>query len=279
MAGLNRYPEPHPHVLAAAPRRRSTACRPTQLLPGRGSDESIDLLVRGFCRAGVDNVDHLPADFRHVRGGRAHPGRGGARSAAACASAASRSTPPACSRPATPTRRSSSCARLTTRRAMRWIRRPSSSCWSTLAGPRAGGGRRGLHRVLRRRARSRRSSRGFRISSCCARLSKAFGLAGARVGSLIAAARNRRAARQGDSALFHSAAHHRGGARDAGAAAARHPARARGAGARRTRAAARRACEPASRARRSGPASRISCWWISRTPDARARRARATRNC
>ena len=48
-------------------------------------------------------------------------------------------------------------------------------------------------------------------------LSKAFGLAGARVGSLIAAPRNRRAACQGDPALFHPAAHHRGRARHAGA--------------------------------------------------------------
>ena len=34
-----------------------------QLLPGRGSDESIDLLVRGFCRAGVDNVIICPPTF------------------------------------------------------------------------------------------------------------------------------------------------------------------------------------------------------------------------
>jgi histidinol-phosphate/aromatic aminotransferase/cobyric acid decarboxylase-like protein len=51
-AGLNRYPEPHPTNW-----RRdwpsSTVCS-DQLLPGRGSDESIDLVVRGFCRAGVD---------------------------------------------------------------------------------------------------------------------------------------------------------------------------------------------------------------------------------
>ena len=36
---------------------------PAQLLPGRGSDESIDLLVRGFCRAGVDNVIICPPTF------------------------------------------------------------------------------------------------------------------------------------------------------------------------------------------------------------------------
>jgi histidinol-phosphate aminotransferase len=37
--------------------------RADQLLPGRGSDESIDLLTRGFCRAGVDNVIICPPTF------------------------------------------------------------------------------------------------------------------------------------------------------------------------------------------------------------------------
>ena len=61
-AGLNRYPEPHPHELAA----RLAALYDVdvaQLLPGRGSDESIDLVVRGFCRAGVDNVIICPPTF------------------------------------------------------------------------------------------------------------------------------------------------------------------------------------------------------------------------
>lgn len=61
-AGLNRYPEPHPHELAARLARLYDV-RPEQLLPGRGSDESIDLLVRGFCRAGVDNVILCPPTF------------------------------------------------------------------------------------------------------------------------------------------------------------------------------------------------------------------------
>jgi histidinol-phosphate aminotransferase len=61
-AGLNRYPEPHPHVLT---QRLAVlyAVSEQQLLPGRGSDESIDLLVRGFCRAGVDNVIICPPTF------------------------------------------------------------------------------------------------------------------------------------------------------------------------------------------------------------------------
>lgn len=62
IAGLNRYPEPHPHVLAGR-LAQLYGVRVEQLLPGRGSDESIDLLVRGFCRAGVDNVIICPPTF------------------------------------------------------------------------------------------------------------------------------------------------------------------------------------------------------------------------
>ncbi|HYJ42193.1 MAG TPA: histidinol-phosphate transaminase [Steroidobacteraceae bacterium] len=62
IAGLNRYPEPHPHALAQ--RLADLYGVPDgKLLPGRGSDESIDLLVRGFCRAGVDNVVICPPTF------------------------------------------------------------------------------------------------------------------------------------------------------------------------------------------------------------------------
>jgi histidinol-phosphate aminotransferase len=61
-AGLNRYPEPHPHELAAR-LAQLYEVRPEQLLPGRGSDESIDLVVRGFCRAGIDNVIICPPTF------------------------------------------------------------------------------------------------------------------------------------------------------------------------------------------------------------------------
>jgi histidinol-phosphate aminotransferase len=62
LAGLNRYPEPHPQALA---QRLATlyGVQEQQILPGRGSDESIDLLVRGFCRAGVDNVVICPPTF------------------------------------------------------------------------------------------------------------------------------------------------------------------------------------------------------------------------
>lgn len=62
LAGLNRYPEPHPQVLAER-LARLYGVQADQLLPGRGSDESIDLLLRGFCRAGVDNVIICPPTF------------------------------------------------------------------------------------------------------------------------------------------------------------------------------------------------------------------------
>jgi histidinol-phosphate aminotransferase len=61
-AGLNRYPEPHPYELAAR-LAEVYGVKPAQLLPGRGSDESIDLVLRGFCRAGVDNVILCPPTF------------------------------------------------------------------------------------------------------------------------------------------------------------------------------------------------------------------------
>lgn len=62
LAGLNRYPEPHPHELAEA-LARLYGVPAANLLPGRGSDESIDLVVRAFCRAGVDNVILCPPTF------------------------------------------------------------------------------------------------------------------------------------------------------------------------------------------------------------------------
>ncbi len=61
-AGLNRYPEPQPHALLERMARLYGA--PVQnLLVGRGSDEAIDLLVRAFCRAGVDRVVICPPTF------------------------------------------------------------------------------------------------------------------------------------------------------------------------------------------------------------------------
>jgi histidinol-phosphate aminotransferase len=61
-AGLNRYPEPQPRELVG----RLAALydvAPNSVLVGRGSDEAIDLLVRGFCRAGQDSVIICPPTF------------------------------------------------------------------------------------------------------------------------------------------------------------------------------------------------------------------------
>jgi histidinol-phosphate aminotransferase len=61
-AGLNRYPEPQPRALLE---RMSELYEvpAANLLVGRGSDEAIDLLVRAFCRAGRDSVLISPPTF------------------------------------------------------------------------------------------------------------------------------------------------------------------------------------------------------------------------
>jgi histidinol-phosphate aminotransferase len=61
-AGLNRYPEPHPHELTAA-LARFYGVQPECLLASRGSDEAIDLLVRSYCRAGEDAILICPPTF------------------------------------------------------------------------------------------------------------------------------------------------------------------------------------------------------------------------
>lgn len=61
-AGLNHYPEPHPHALTAA-LARFYGVEPDQLLASRGSDEAIDLLIRSYCRAGTDAVIVCPPTF------------------------------------------------------------------------------------------------------------------------------------------------------------------------------------------------------------------------
>jgi histidinol-phosphate aminotransferase len=62
IAGLNRYPEPHPYQLTAA-LARFYGVSPGMLLAGRGSDELIDLLIRSYCRAGQDAVIICPPTF------------------------------------------------------------------------------------------------------------------------------------------------------------------------------------------------------------------------
>jgi histidinol-phosphate aminotransferase len=59
---LNRYPEPQPPQLVQG-LARLYGVRPEQVLVGRGSDEAIDLLLRVFCRAGLDNVIVCPPTF------------------------------------------------------------------------------------------------------------------------------------------------------------------------------------------------------------------------
>jgi histidinol-phosphate aminotransferase len=61
-AGLNRYPEPHPLALGAA-LARLYGVEPSMLLTARGSDEAIDLLLRSYCRAGVDAILVCPPTF------------------------------------------------------------------------------------------------------------------------------------------------------------------------------------------------------------------------
>ena len=61
-AGLNRYPEPHPHALTAA--LADFYGVPAEcVLAARGSDEAIDLLIRSYCRAGEDAVLICPPTF------------------------------------------------------------------------------------------------------------------------------------------------------------------------------------------------------------------------
>lgn len=60
--GCNRYPEPQPAELVAI-LAAMYGVRHEQLLIGRGSDEAIDLLVRAFCRAGQDAILIQPPTF------------------------------------------------------------------------------------------------------------------------------------------------------------------------------------------------------------------------
>jgi histidinol-phosphate aminotransferase len=61
-AGLNRYPEPQSRELVQ--QLASLYQQPTaNVLVTRGSDEAIDLLTRAFCRAGIDQVLVCPPTF------------------------------------------------------------------------------------------------------------------------------------------------------------------------------------------------------------------------
>jgi histidinol-phosphate aminotransferase len=61
-AGLNRYPEPQPRLLIER-LADLYGTAPTRVLATRGSDEAIDLLIRAFCRPENDSVLICPPTF------------------------------------------------------------------------------------------------------------------------------------------------------------------------------------------------------------------------
>ena len=64
--GLNIYPPPRPTVLRDA-LAEHYGMAATQLLVTRGSSEAIDVLIRGFCRAGRDQVLYCTPTFDMYR--------------------------------------------------------------------------------------------------------------------------------------------------------------------------------------------------------------------
>lgn len=60
--GLNWYPEPRPTRLAASLAAHYGVAT-ERLLVTRGSSEGIDVVIRGFCRAGIDEVVICPPTF------------------------------------------------------------------------------------------------------------------------------------------------------------------------------------------------------------------------
>lgn len=62
LCGLNRYPEPRPQALVRA-LAENYGLPPERVLVTRGSDEAIDLLLRAFCAAGRDAVLICPPTF------------------------------------------------------------------------------------------------------------------------------------------------------------------------------------------------------------------------
>ena len=59
---LNRYPDPQPERLLER-LAELYGVNNKQILVGRGSDEAIDLLVRAFCRPGIDAIALSPPTF------------------------------------------------------------------------------------------------------------------------------------------------------------------------------------------------------------------------
>ena len=147
-AGLNRYPEPQPQALVER-MARLYGVPSTSVLVGRGSDEAIDLLVRALLPRRRGQCRHLArrplASTRWPRRSRAQTVRRGAagcaRGFALDADAVLAAWPP--------TRRSSSCARRTTRPATCSTRPSMLRVCRELAEHVAGVRRRGVHRIRR----------------------------------------------------------------------------------------------------------------------------------
>ena len=59
---LNRYPDPQPQILLER-LAELYGVGSSQILVGRGSDEAIDLLLRAFCRPGLDAIALSPPTF------------------------------------------------------------------------------------------------------------------------------------------------------------------------------------------------------------------------
>lgn len=64
--GLNIYPPPRPFALRDRLAEHYGA-RPEEMLVTRGSSEAIDVLIRGFCRAGEDEILICPPTFDMYR--------------------------------------------------------------------------------------------------------------------------------------------------------------------------------------------------------------------
>ena len=60
--GLNHYPQPQPAQLISR-LAELYGVDAAQMIIGRGSDEAIDLIVRAFCRAGLDKVVICPPTY------------------------------------------------------------------------------------------------------------------------------------------------------------------------------------------------------------------------
>lgn len=60
--GFNRYPDPYQQEIKSK-LAVIKGVSPKQIFLGNGSDEAIDLLMRAFCRPGIDNIILLPPTY------------------------------------------------------------------------------------------------------------------------------------------------------------------------------------------------------------------------